>query len=230
MGRGRAVCVAVIAASIALSSPKVRAEKVSVPEAGWTDAGVKDGVALSYREHPELHARELRAIAEVPVPARLMFAAVCDFPRYREFVPGIVESTEVERSGPNDYIAYVRYAPRFLVVAARDVVLHVSIDEEERTGAWRCGWSQVPGRVPERPRAVRMPLNLGTYTVEPLNEKLSRITYRATVKPGGSLPDWLVRWGAARALPEMINVMQKRAGTLAKGPDAATGSSGSGVR
>jgi hypothetical protein len=144
MGRGRAVCVAVIAASIALSSRAIRAEEVSVPETGWTDAGVKDGVALSYREHPQLHARELRAIADAPVPARLMFAAVCDFPRYREFVPGIVESTEVERSGPNDYIAYMRYAPRFLVVAARDVVLHVSIDEEERTGAWRCSWSQVP--------------------------------------------------------------------------------------
>lgn len=206
----RVPMIAMIAASVAVSSGTMRAGEKPVPEAGWTSAGVKNGVSLSYREHPDLHARELRAIAELPVPAKPLFAAACDFPRYHGFVPGIVESTEVERSGPDDYVAYVLYAPRFVVVAARDVVLRVSLGEEP-TGALHCGWSQEPGRVPERPRTVRMPINVGTWTVEPLGETRSRVTYRVTVKPGGSLPDWLVRWGAVRALPEVIDVVRKRA-------------------
>ncbi|PYR33372.1 MAG: hypothetical protein DMF89_01665 [Acidobacteria bacterium] len=184
-------------------------------EVGWTGAGVKHGVTLSYRDNGDLQAREVRAIAELPVPAESMFAAVCDFPHYAEFVPGIVEASELDRSGPNDFIVYLRYAPQFLVIAARDVVIHVTA--EERTGALRCAWSQVTDRVPARPRTVRMPLFVGAWTVQTLDETRSRVIYRVTLKPGGSLPGWLVRWGAARAVPEEFDIMRKRAQVLQEG-------------
>ena len=33
---------------------------------GWTAAGAKNGVTLAFRDDPQLNARQVRAIAELP--------------------------------------------------------------------------------------------------------------------------------------------------------------------
>jgi len=41
----------------------------SQPAPAWTEAGNKNGVALSFRDDPQLRAREVRATAELPHPS-----------------------------------------------------------------------------------------------------------------------------------------------------------------
>jgi hypothetical protein len=84
------------------------------------------------------------------------------------------------------------------VVSARDVVLDV------RREANGCAWTEVDGRVPPQSGAVRMPLLRGSWTVEPIDPSRSRVTYDIAVRPGGSIPGWMVRRGAVGALPEII--------------------------
>jgi len=183
----------------------------STDEEAWTDAGVKHGVNLAFRENREWSAREVRAVKEVDFSAERIFAVVCDFSRYTEFMPGIKEASIIEGSVPADFVAYLRYAPQFVVVAARDVILHVS-GKSEPDGSYACTWSGAPDRLPRRSDAVRMPVNAGGWTIEPFAGDHARVTYQVAVKPGGRIPDWLVRWGAARALPEVIEAVEKRLG------------------
>jgi ribosome-associated toxin RatA of RatAB toxin-antitoxin module len=190
-----------------------RASAAADRDSDWISAGTKDGVTLAFRDDPLLDAREVRATSELPFPPALIFPVVCDFTNYRELVPGVTEATLLEGRSPTDYAIYLRYAPRYLVVAARDVVVHVR-GGSDAPGTFACSWSEVVDRLARRKGTVRMPLLRGTWTVETLGDGRSRVTYQLTAAPGGRIPGWLVRKGAVQAMPEVIENVRERLGRL----------------
>lgn len=162
----------------------------------WTAAGSRNGVTLSYRENPELDAREVRATAELPHDTGHILPVVCDFTQVLD--PDVREARLLSGDVNGRYEIYLRYAPRFMVVSARDVVIAV----ERAAGG--CAWSEVGDRLPPQSGAVRMPLLRGSWTVETLAASRSRVTYQIAVRPGGRIPGWMVRRGALSALPDVI--------------------------
>jgi ribosome-associated toxin RatA of RatAB toxin-antitoxin module len=178
---------------------------------GWTTAGNSRGVALAYRDDPALEIREVRATTELSFSAARIFALVCDFTNYGSLVPGVQEVKTISRTTPSDYEIYMRYAPRFLVVEARDVVVRVQ-GQSSPDGTSQCQWNDLKGREPERKGIVRMPFLRGSWMIEPLDETRSRVVYQVAVNPGGRLPRWLVRRGAVGALPDVIDQVRRRLG------------------
>jgi ribosome-associated toxin RatA of RatAB toxin-antitoxin module len=176
---------------------------------GWTAAGTTRGVTLASRDDPTLNVREVRATTELPFPAARIFPLVCDFRNYRSLVSGVEETKVISGTAPADYEIYMRYAPRFLVVAARDVVVRVQ-GRPAADGASGCHWTDLKAREPERKGIVRMPLLRGSWTIEPLDATRSRVVYQVAVNPGGRLPGWLVRRGAVSALPDVIDQVHRR--------------------
>ena len=176
---------------------------------GWTDAGTTRGVALAFRDDPGLEVREVRATTELSFPAARIFPLVCDFTHYGSLVSGVQETKMMSGTAPLDYSIYMRYAPRFLVVAARDVVVQVR-SQSTPDGSSECHWTDLKEREPERKGIVRMPLLRGSWTIEPLNATRARIVYQVAVNPGGRLPGWLVRRGAVSALPDVIEQVRSR--------------------
>lgn len=177
----------------------------------WTAAGTKGGVTLAFRDDPQLEVREVRATAELPFPAARVFPLVCDFTQYKSLVSGVEETRMLLGTAPSDYEIYLHYAPRFLVVAARDVVLHVQ-SRSTPDGSSSCQWTELKDRELERKGIVRMKLLRGSWTIEPLEEGRSRVVYQVAVNPGGRLPGWLVRRGAMSAVPAVIEQVRRRLG------------------
>jgi hypothetical protein len=174
----------------------------------WTAAGVKDGITLSYRDHTGSGAREVRALADLPFPAAQIFALVCDQTQYGSLVAGLEEVRLLSGTVPGDYELYFRYAPRFAVVAARDVAVRV----QSRTGdaGLGCDWSHLPDRVPPQPGAVRMRVLRGSWILDALDAARTRVVYQVLADPGGRLPGWLVRRGAMGAIPDVIQRVERR--------------------
>ena len=170
---------------------------------------MKGDVALAFRDDSALAAREVRATTELRFPADRIFAVVCDLSGYKTVVPGIQEARTIAGAIPADYEIYLRYAPRFLVVAARDVVLRVQ-GGPRADGAFGCQWSEIAGRVAESRGVVRMPLLRGSWTIEALDANRARVVYQVTARPGGNIPAWLVRRGALSALPDVIDQVRQR--------------------
>lgn len=172
-------------------------------EAGqeWVADGAKGGVEIAFRDDPTLGAREVRAIAELPHAAGRIAAVVCDFTQTLD--RDVREARVLSGDVASHYRIYLRYAPRYVVVAARDVVIDV-----ERT-ANGCTWAETAERTELRPGTVRMNLLRGSWSIEPLDAARSRVTYQIAVKPGGSVPGWLVRRGAAGALPGVIKQVSR---------------------
>lgn len=182
------ISMLLLCASVAFDAAQV--------DEGWTAAGTKNGVTLAFRDDPQLNARQVRAVAELPHAPGPIVAVVCDFTQHLD--PDTRETRVLSGGIGGRYEIYLRYAPRYVVVSARDVVLEV---RPEPNG---CAWSEVADRLPTQPGAVRMPLLRGSWTVEPIEASRSRVTYQITVRPGGSIPGWMVRRGAVNALPDVI--------------------------
>ncbi len=184
---------------------------------GWTAAGTTRGVTLAFRDDPRLDFREVRATTELPFPAARIFALVCDFMHYGSLVSGVRETKMIAGSAPSDYEIYMRYSPRFLVVSARDVVVHVQ-GQSTADGSSKCQWTDLKEREPERNGVVRMPLLRGSWTIEPLDVTRSRVVYQVAVDPGGRLPEWLVRRGAVSAMPDVIEQVRRQLGGESHAP------------
>jgi len=182
------MCVVLLFASIT-------GDAVQIEEA-WQDAGARNGVTLSFRDDPQLNARQVRAVAELPHAPDAIIDVVCDFTQPLD--PDTRESRVLAGDIGADYEIYLRYAPRYVVVSARDVVLRVEAGDNG------CAWSEVTGRLGEQAGAVRMPLLRGSWSVEPIDASRARVTYQIAVNPGGSIPGWMVRRGAVSALPDVI--------------------------
>jgi hypothetical protein len=165
-------------------------------EEDWQDAGVSDGVTLSFRDDSQVNARHVRAVAELPHAPDAIIDVVCDLTQLLD--PDTRESRVLAGNIGADYEIYLRYAPRYMVVSARDVVLRVEAGDNG------CAWSEIAGRLPPQAGAVRMPLLRGSWSVERIDADRSRVTYQIAVNPGGSIPGWMVRRGAVRALPDVI--------------------------
>jgi hypothetical protein len=179
----------------------VACSAIAVAAQDWTPAGSKDGVQLAFRDDADLDARSMRAIAGISHPAPRIVAVVCDFTQPLD--PDVREAKIVAGDLQSSYEIYLRYAPRYVVVSARDVVISV---QRHASG---CSWSERSGLVDERSGTVRMPLLRGSWSVEAEDANRSRVTYEITVKPGGSIPGWLVRRGAASALPGVIDRVKR---------------------
>ena len=184
---------------------------------GWTAAGTKGGVTLAFRDDPQLEVREVRATTELPFPAARIFPLVCDFTHYGSLVSGVQETRMLSGTAPSDYQIYMHYALRFVVVAARDVVVHVQ-SQSTAGGTSSCQWMDLKEREPVRKGIVRMPLLRGSWTIEPVDATRSRIVYQVAVNPGGRLPGWLVRRGAVNALPDVIEQVRRRLGQESPAP------------
>jgi hypothetical protein len=188
------------------------------PEGDWEDSGTTNGTKLVYRDNRLLSAREVRGTSELPYALDAIAPFVCDFTRYTTLMPDVREARLLEGSIPTDYQIYLRYAPRFLVVAARDVVIRVRAEEgSERAG---CSWSESDGRVEPRKGTVRMPLLRGAWTIERIDAERSRVTYQVAARPGGRIPGWLVRRGAVQALPDIIARLRDELRRVHGAPDA----------
>jgi hypothetical protein len=146
---------------------------------GWTPAGTRGGVTLAFRDDAQLEVREVRATTELPFPASRIFPLVCDFTYYKSLVSGVQETRLLSGSAPLDYEIYVRYAPRFLVVAARDVVVRVQ-GQAAADGAGGCQWTDQ-----QRTRAGAR--RCGTHAAAPreLDNRAARRCAHARRIPGG---------------------------------------------
>jgi hypothetical protein len=169
---------------------------VTVLAQEWRPAGSRKGIELAFKDDTALDAREMRAIAELPFDSARIIAIVCDFTQTLD--PDVREATIMSGDLAGEYVIYLRYAPRYMVVAARDVVIGV---QRQSNG---CSWSERTGLMAERSGTVRMPLLRGSWIVEPVQKDRSRVVYQIAVKPGGRIPGWLVRRGATSALPDVI--------------------------
>ena len=88
-------------------------------------------------------------------------------------------------------------------------VVSVKLDPAKKLGTT---WTVSTEGPAESDKAVRLKVNDGSWTLEPLDGgKRTRATYYLYTDPGGSIPSWIANKANTMALPDLFEAIRKRA-------------------
>lgn len=183
------------------------------PGPGWTQANRNPEIAI-YTRDGHAGAREVYAVAELDADPADVFAVLIDYERYTEFMPYTAETTVLERSDASHLAVYQRITPP--LVDPRDYVMEVSLSlPASGQDAYTSHWSSTPDAVPQRDGCVRVRVNSGSWSAEPLPDGRTRLVHRLQTHPGGSIPTWVANRSNTIVIPEMFRAIRRRVAQVA---------------
>jgi uncharacterized membrane protein len=206
--RVRSTVVALFAFS--LSSSVALALDAKKPE-GWTEATKNDEMIIYYKDNEKAGAREILAYCEVDAPPSAVFKVVTDFDNYPKFMPYVKEAKLVKQISDSELITYAMLSPP--LVDDRDYAISVkkTVGADSNGGIYKSEWKSVPDAVPAREDIVRVKLNTGSWTMEPIDGgKRTRVTYALLTHPGGSIPQFIANKSNTVAIPDLFKAVKKQ--------------------
>jgi hypothetical protein len=196
-------------APLAVAAAPVQAK---APGPGWEEANRKDDLVIFTKDNSSAGVREIRAISEFDAAPGTVFQVVGDFVNYAKFMPYVKESRITKVLGENELVTYQLLSPP--LVSNRDYFIHVkkTPGNAENGQVFRSEWKAVPETEPDREGVVRVRINSGSWTLEPLDGgRRTRITYSLLTHPGGSIPSWVANASNTTAIPDLFAAIRKRA-------------------
>ena len=151
---------------------------------------------------------EFRAEAEMPVRVASVLAALQDIAAGPRWLHRCLESRVVERLSDKELTFYQVNSLPF-PAKSRDAVYRAtaSFDGDGRVTILM---RALPDALPETEH-VRIPAAKGSYLLERLGDRSTRVTWTQLVDPGGALPSWIVNslitetpFRSLRALRELV--------------------------
>ena len=175
---------------------------------GWEEVNDSDGIKIWVRDVPGARVREVKAETVIPVEPKRISAVLDDLEHYGEFMPYVVETTNVQPL-PNGHIEYQRVDPPF--VDMRDYTLRMIITVDPTTGVIERAWTEANDKgPPPRDGVVRVAINRGKWTFKPAPGGKTLLNYYLYTDPGGSIPAWIVNKANTTSLPDLFAAVTKR--------------------
>lgn len=178
--------------------------------AAWETIATRDGIVVSRRMIENRRLPQLRAQGEVRGTPQEILAVLLDVPAYRKWVPDCAEARTLERTSASRSLIYTRTNLPW-PVADREAIIDQEVIFVREPTLLKIVFQAVAA--PEVPRArgtIRTNFAVGSYTIEAIDGKRSKVTYEVDADPGGALPDWLVRRESTRNPLETIAGLRRQ--------------------
>jgi START domain-containing protein len=205
-----AVALGALAPAVAVAE-----EPQSDADPGW-EVVASGPITVRVRDIRGTGAREVWAEGELAAEVRDLESAILDGEDYPRFMPYVKESKTLEVRPDGSQILYARLEPP--LISPRDYVVRMQV--HKRTGPDGRGefanvWHSVSDRLPKKPNVVRLPICDGSWTVTHAGPGRSKVVYRASVDPGGWMPEFISnmanRTGAVSTMRAVEREAQRRA-------------------
>lgn len=171
----------------------------------WERLYEKDGLVISQLEIPGEDLPRYRARGVLPVDMYSMLAVLNDFSRHREWMRFMSESRVISRDNDFRLWMYVRFDAPW-PVWDRDAVLKLDIQRDPQTEeVWMTFSETYHPAHPKGEDVIRLPRFDVRMNLRPVDEKNTFIDYLQDIRPGGDLPNWVVRWLSRRVPVETID-------------------------
>lgn len=180
---------------------------------GWTEGKRSDNLILFYKDNEALHTREILAYSEIDATPEAVFKVVTDFERWPQFMPTTKAVKIVKRASADEFVMYELISPP--LVSDRDFYLQVKLTHgtSANGGVFKSQWTCLPDFGPEQEGIIRMRINEGSWTYEPVDGgKRTRVAYLQVSHPGGSIPNWIVHRSTLSIIPDLFQAVRKRLG------------------
>jgi uncharacterized protein YndB with AHSA1/START domain len=169
------------------------------------------GLAVYTREKPGVDVREVKAVGQVDAPPARVFEVVTDYEHQVGNMP-YVEKQNVFSRTDNDVTFWA--VADFPFVSRRDWIVKSKLEKNLPGGVYRAAWdpAEVPNAPPPGDGVVRLKINTGSWTLEPIDGgQRTLATYQLLTDPGGSIPSFIANKANTTALPELFARVRKRA-------------------
>ena len=188
------------------------------PEKGCYIAGCCKDIDFSVytREKDGTAVKEVKVTADVSAPPARVFDVLTDYEHQSTNMPYVKDQKIFSRT-ENEVIFWT--VAEFPMVSTRDWVLKAKLEKNFEGGKYRVSWEPIDWKdaAPPADGVVRLKVNTGSYTVEPLDGGArSRVTYYLFTDPGGSIPGFIANKANTVALPDLFTAIRKRSTAAAK--------------
>ena len=169
------------------------------------------GFGVWTREKPGSDVKEVRAVGEIDAPPAEVFKVISDYEHQKGNMP-YVEDQKVFSRTEGEVVLWT--VADFPLVSKRDWVIKSKLEKNIEGGKYRASWevTELKEALPAALGVVRLKINTGSWTLEPLDEgKRTRGTYYIFTDPGGSIPSFIANKANTKALPDLFEAVRKRA-------------------
>ncbi len=171
---------------------------------GWTLSRDSRNIKVYTRRIKGIAFKEYRGIVEVNASLSSVIALFEDHAAAKDWIDTCDRIELVEYLAPNESITY-SYNNAPWPAKDRDAVVHSVTTQDPETLVVSVVQKAITGHVPNNRKAVRVELIEGSWTLVPLDEKRTEVTYQVLTDPGGGIPAWLVN---AVAISQPFNTLR----------------------
>ncbi len=171
--------------SIAVSNSHADAEEA------WNFEKEEDGIAVFTRAVTGSGIKEFKGIAEVDAPVDRIVRFLQDADGYKDWFPNCVDSKALPEVEDASFRYSVSGTP--WPISDRDMILRTTTSSRHvPTRATVIDVSAAPDAYPIQEGLVRIQKASGRWTLEPIADGKTRVTFRMHLEPGGGIPQWLI--------------------------------------
>ena len=184
------LCILVVGAALATTyAPSVRADE-------WKQIKEAEGITVWQKVDDGSSFVVFRSKGVVNAPIDKVTAVMSDFDRACEWMFNCAESATLDVQGA-DIISYNHTRSPVFFVSDRDVTVktHIGIVQEPHQVHADFALTQ-DARRPERKGIVRVVRLSGFFEMRAVDRDHTEVMYQVDTDPGGSIPRFLVNWGA----------------------------------
>jgi len=178
-------------------------------EAGWRKIREEHGVVVSTRSQPGRALPNFRGQGNVRGSILHVLAVVLDDERAKEWAQSADEAEVLRTIDQRTEIVYSR-ARQIWPVRDRDLVMKRSIEVVRPGEEFRVRLVCLPGEKPRIENVVRMTDCETVFWLRKVDATTTFVEFRVRADPGGSSPDWLVRWAAENVPLETLTALRKQ--------------------
>lgn len=181
----------------------------------WTFKSEVNGIRIYNRPRPGSSALEIKAVAWIDAPAKVVWAVLRDYQGYKgeNGMPFTKEASVLkqENDGKVTYFYSIVGVGPFLC----DYNIRI-VDEsnwEDGRGFLRTSWTLWEGPFAEPPQwlVVRLSANEGYWQLDPTSDGIrTRATYQLFAVPPGILLDVLASWANAEGVPKLFQTIREK--------------------
>ena len=157
----------------------------------WELKRNENGIEVYTREQSDDKFKEVKIITLLPGTTRELVATVLDVDNYQDWVYGIKNSYVLKKINSNSIIYYNEVDLPW-PFSDRDLVNHITVQKDPKTGKTVIQSKAIPDHIPEKENLVRIPYATANWDITPVAATEVKVIYTFRVDPGGSLPPWLV--------------------------------------
>lgn len=178
----------------------------------WEIRKDKDGIKVYIKVNPRSPFDLLKAECEVAVNADELLQLIFDVNKHKLWVYNTEQSVLIKRNSAFDILYYGEtYAP--WPVSNRDLIIHLIAVKDSLTGIYTINGRSEPHLKPEVAGKIRVPRSEAIWTLVPLSNNKTRVSYTLDIDPGGSIPAWLVNYASVEgpylSFKALMSILQK---------------------